>query len=164
MQPDTSKFSLDGFEGTDILGNISWDLNSPLSSAEYRDRTNNAEDGVRLDDILRHELNDVYLMPLTRSITIILWDRRPELFGPLPPGRPGRDWDWKFQFIRKDFTFTVQPDWPYAMNLWHLLQGIEKFIEWGRNKYGPYFVGHDRFGGFFIDENQQNHLTMYTWE
>lgn len=172
LQPDKSKFSFGSLnqKGTNILGNISWDMRQPLSTAsllssvEYQGKIVSVIHP--LTDKLKLELNDIYLDPPTREVTITLWNRRTGKTGPLPQGVPVTNWNWKNEFESKDFLFTVPDNWPYGMNLWQLLGSIENWINWGRSQYGEWFIGYDRtgkeyneFGGFRID-NIPNHLTM----
>lgn len=183
LQPDNSIFSVNGFEDTEILGNIVWNMRQPLDTAVLVDRTTDAE--YPMSDELKVALNDIYLMPPTRSVTITMWDRRPGKRGQITlqdlkgtmrgrtveeilanPGYVGNvgtpPIDWNKEFVKKDVLLTVPDSWPYGMNLWQLLGGIASYIEYGKQQHGEAFVGRDMFGGLYIDKTP-NHLTLHTW-
>lgn len=148
LQADTSKFSRNGFEGTQILGNINWNIMLPLSTAQLSE----GDRLRRLDTSLAHELNNIYLMPPTREVTIGLWELQSQVIN-TKRGQGQR-------LNRKNYIFTVPDDWPYGMNLWQLLISIESWFNWAiQNGFQP---ADDQFGGFYIG-NGPNHLQLHTW-
>ena len=146
MQPDNSKFSINGTEGTDFLGNINWNLDYPLLNASFND--------VQLNEQLKQELNQIYLTPATREVIISV----PSLIVAPKAGKRGT-----LMFRgRQDFVFTVPDNWQYGMNLWQLLQGIENFITWAKTHDRNYLLD-EYFGGFYIDNIRPNYISLHTW-
>lgn len=46
--------------------------------------------------------------------------------------------------------------WPYEMNMWRLLRGVEEYLNHGRQN-----MGNGSCRGFLIDKDQENNLTLH---
>lgn len=150
------------FEG--ILSNLRWNIVEPLDSAVIVDFGSN--EYRRMDDTIRQALNNTYLedtinqeipvlqmtVPIKKIIVTIATYRTEAAF------KQGTS-------KLEDIAFSVPKNWSNGMNYWQLLSGIESYVNWGKQQYGPLFVGRAQIvAGFSVAkiENGIPHIEYST--
>lgn len=137
IQIPQSRFKTDEYNV--VIGNISWDLSKPLTEAYYVISID-PERIIHFNDEIRQELNNLYLIPPTRSCVINLWSDHND---------------------PKDFVFTAPQDWKFGLNYWQILSGLDAFLTQGRQKYGDRFT-HNRFiKGIYFNETKYSQYGPY---